>query len=56
VCGWRLLDGWLEPLSEGEVFAAYCTDALTGEPVPPERGLEYRAGAVLPRPDEEDAG
>ncbi|MEV5510572.1 hypothetical protein [Streptomyces orinoci] len=47
VCGWSLRDGWLRPLTEAEVFAAYCTDAATGEPLPPETDVEYRAGAVL---------
>ncbi|MFH8371109.1 hypothetical protein [Streptomyces sp. NPDC018031] len=53
VRGWALDDGWLRPLSEAEVFAAYCTDALTGEPVPPEPGVDYRAGFPLRRPGAE---
>ncbi|GAA2978583.1 hypothetical protein [Streptomyces fulvorobeus] len=44
VHGWRLIRGALVPLTEGEVFSAYCTDADTGEPVAPEPGVEYRAG------------
>lgn len=48
--GWRLEHGWLTALTEGEVFAAYCTDPLTGEPIPPEPGVEYRAGVALPPP------
>ncbi|MFC9249042.1 hypothetical protein ACFT7S_34945 [Streptomyces sp. NPDC057136] len=44
VHGWRLIRGGLVPLTEGEVFSAYCTDADTGEPVAPESGVEYRAG------------
>lgn len=44
VHGWRLVRGGLVPLTAGEVFSAYCTDADTGEPVPPESGVEYRAG------------
>ncbi|MGW5443741.1 hypothetical protein [Streptomyces asiaticus] len=51
VRGWALQDGWLRPLSEAEVFTAYCTDAETGEPIPPERGVEYRAGIPLSRPE-----
>ncbi|MEU0131675.1 hypothetical protein [Streptomyces sp. NPDC006289] len=47
VHGWRLNRGTLVPLTEGEVFGAYCTDADTGEPVPPEPGVEYRAGFDL---------
>ncbi|MEU3752826.1 hypothetical protein AB0H17_08650 [Streptomyces olivoreticuli] len=54
VRGWSLRDGWLRPLSEAEVFAAYCTDARTGEPVPPEPGIDYRAGLRLPEPTEGD--
>ncbi|MEU7169660.1 hypothetical protein AB0A70_34245 [Streptomyces morookaense] len=42
VCGWGMADGALRPLTEGEVFAAYCTDIVTGEPVPPEQGVVYR--------------
>ncbi|MET7764594.1 hypothetical protein [Streptomyces sp. NPDC005336] len=51
VRGWALLGGWLRPLSEAEVFTAYCTDAETGEPIPPEHGVEYRAGIPLARPE-----
>jgi len=50
VRGWSLSGGWLRPLTEAEVFSAYCTDARTGEPVPPEPGLTYSAGFPLPRP------
>ncbi|MFK4267405.1 hypothetical protein [Streptomyces milbemycinicus] len=55
VRGWSLHQGWLRPLSEAEVFSAYCTDADTGEPVPPEHGVEYRPGIPLPAPDATDA-
>ncbi|MFJ5830973.1 hypothetical protein [Streptomyces sp. NPDC093089] len=52
--GWRLTDGTLTPLTEAEVFAAYCTDARTGEPLPPEPGVAYRAGFPLtPDPDDD---
>jgi hypothetical protein len=44
VHGWRLNRGSLLPLTAGEVFSAYCTDADTGEPVSPESGVEYCAG------------
>ncbi|MFJ8754864.1 hypothetical protein ACIREO_36985 [Streptomyces sp. NPDC102441] len=47
VHGWRLHRGSLLPLTAGEVFSAYCTDADTGEPVPPESGVEYCAGFDL---------
>lgn len=54
VRGWCLQHGWLTPLTEGEVFSAYCTHAGTGDPLPPEPGVEYAAGIPLPRraPDE----
>ncbi|MFI1002345.1 hypothetical protein ACIP10_21660 [Streptomyces galbus] len=41
VCGWRIRAGALEPLTAGEVFDAYCTDAQSGDPVPPEAGVDY---------------
>jgi hypothetical protein len=47
VRGWSLHDGWLQPLTEAEVFNAYCTDAETGEPVPPEPGVIYSPGTEL---------
>ncbi|MQY14889.1 hypothetical protein SRB5_50650 [Streptomyces sp. RB5] len=50
VRGWRLAHGWLQPLSEGEVFSAYCEDAATGEPIPPEPDVDYRAGYAVPPP------
>ncbi|MGK5450763.1 hypothetical protein [Streptomyces radiopugnans] len=48
VRGWSLKGGRLRPLTEAEVFSAYCTDGRTGDPVPPEPGLTYRAGFPLP--------
>ncbi|UGY94795.1 hypothetical protein [Streptomyces gobiensis] len=54
VRGWQLNDGWLWPLTEAEVFTAYCTDATTGEPVPPEPGVDYRPGIPVPRPEDAD--
>ncbi|MEU6876972.1 hypothetical protein [Streptomyces sp. NPDC046712] len=45
--GWRLTQGTLHPLTEAEVFSAYCTDARTGEPLSPEPGVDYRAGFPL---------
>ncbi|MCX4678664.1 hypothetical protein OG413_25710 [Streptomyces sp. NBC_01433] len=44
VHGWRLSRGGLVPLSAGEVFTAYCTDADTGEPVSPEPDVDYCTG------------
>ncbi|MFE2376340.1 hypothetical protein [Streptomyces sp. NPDC059398] len=48
VRGWRLQRGRLLPLTAGEVFSAYCTDADTGDPVPPEPGVDYCAGYPIP--------
>ncbi|MFE7775926.1 hypothetical protein ACFU5O_18865 [Streptomyces sp. NPDC057445] len=48
--GWRLSHGRMAPLTEAEVFSAYCTDADTGEPISPEPGVEYRAGFDLGDP------
>lgn len=52
--GWRLDRGRLTPLTAGEVFSAYCTDAATGDPLPPEPGAEYCAGFPLTVPDPDD--
>ncbi|MEU2158192.1 hypothetical protein ABZ532_24830 [Streptomyces sp. NPDC019396] len=55
--GWRLQRGRMLPLTEGEVFTAYCTDADTGDPIGPDPGAEYRAGFDLgdpPRPSAHD--
>jgi len=41
VCGWRLRGEGLEPLTAGEVFDAYCTDAESGDLVSPEPGVDY---------------
>ncbi|RFU84998.1 hypothetical protein DY218_19715 [Streptomyces triticagri] len=47
VCGWRLKSDRLVPLTEAEVFDAYCTDARTGDLISPESGLDYRAAPDL---------
>lgn len=47
VRGWRLREATLHPLSAAEVFDAYCTDTATGEPIPPEPGVDYRAAPAL---------
>ncbi|MFD4996944.1 hypothetical protein [Streptomyces buecherae] len=52
VRGWAIRDHWLSPLTEAQVFSAYCTDPDTGEPLSPESGVDYRAGFPLPRPDD----
>ncbi|MFF3290291.1 hypothetical protein [Streptomyces sp. NPDC003023] len=51
--GWRLRQGRLDPLTAGEVFSAYCTDAATGDPIPPEPGVEYCAGFPVATDDPE---
>ncbi|GGZ09229.1 hypothetical protein [Streptomyces poonensis] len=43
VYGWRLRADGLEPLTAGEVFDAYCTDADSGDLVSPESGVDYCA-------------
>ncbi|WP_330329333.1 hypothetical protein OHS33_06025 [Streptomyces sp. NBC_00536] len=50
VHGWRLDRGRLVTLSAAAVFNAYCTDADTGEPVPPEPGVEYCPGYEVDEP------
>ncbi|MEV4950345.1 hypothetical protein [Streptomyces sp. NPDC053755] len=50
--GWRLAHGKLLPLTEAEVFNAYCTDARTGEPIAPEPHADYHAGFDL-APDDD---
>ncbi len=50
VRGWCLRDGWPHPLTEAEVFDAYCTDPETGDPVPPEPGVTYLPGTLIPPP------
>ncbi|MEU9100114.1 hypothetical protein [Streptomyces sp. NPDC048361] len=49
--GWRLQHDRLDPLTAGEVFSAYCTDAETGDPVAPEPGVDYRPGFPIDHPD-----
>ncbi|MEV1042957.1 hypothetical protein AB0J01_41315 [Streptomyces sp. NPDC050204] len=41
VRGWAALYGRLAPLTGWQTFSAYCTDADTGEPIPPEPDTEY---------------
>ncbi|MEU8775614.1 hypothetical protein [Streptomyces sp. NPDC048606] len=51
VHGWRLDRGRLLPLTAAAVFDAYCTDADTGEPVPPEPGVTHAPGYEVDLPD-----
>ncbi|MGW4108634.1 hypothetical protein ACWEGV_37590, partial [Streptomyces sp. NPDC004976] len=41
VHGWRLRAYGLEPLTAGEVFDAYCTDAESGDLIAPESNVDY---------------
>ncbi|MFF5158554.1 hypothetical protein ACFY3N_20440 [Streptomyces sp. NPDC000348] len=41
VHGWRLRAHGLEPLTAGEVFDAYCTDAESGDLISPESNVDY---------------
>ncbi|MFI0943359.1 hypothetical protein [Streptomyces sp. NPDC021020] len=50
VRGWSLHRDGPHPLTEAEVFDAYCTDPETGDVLPPEPGVRYRAGLDLPPP------
>ncbi|MGC0333347.1 hypothetical protein RKD23_006337 [Streptomyces sp. SAI-170] len=42
IYGWRLRGDGLEPLTAGEVFDAYCTDAESGDLISPESNVDYR--------------
>ncbi|MFD3381339.1 MULTISPECIES: hypothetical protein [unclassified Streptomyces] len=46
--GWKVTNGWPQPMAAADVFAAYCTDLATGDPIPPEPGTDYQAGTPLP--------
>jgi hypothetical protein len=41
IYGWRVRGDGLEPLTAGEVFDAYCTDAESGDLISPESGVDY---------------
>ncbi|QDQ10338.1 hypothetical protein [Streptomyces spectabilis] len=47
VQGWRLEGERLHPLTAAEVFDAYCTDALSGDLIAPESGVDYSAAPDL---------
>jgi hypothetical protein len=55
IYGWRMRGDGLEPLTAGEVFDAYCTDAESGDLIAPESGVDYGTPPDLgqdgPRPD-----
>ncbi|MFE9687508.1 hypothetical protein [Streptomyces sp. NPDC006285] len=46
--GWSVIEGWPQPMAAADVFAAYCTDLATGDPIPPEPGTDYQAGTPVP--------
>lgn len=41
IYGWRLRGNGVEPLTAGEVFDAYCTDAESGDLISPESDVDY---------------
>ncbi|MDX2548992.1 hypothetical protein ACOT81_07745 [Streptomyces sp. WI04-05B] len=41
IYGWRLRADGVEPLTAGEVFDAYCTDAESGDLISPESDVDY---------------
>ncbi|WP_405814895.1 hypothetical protein OG241_10180 [Streptomyces sp. NBC_01390] len=41
IYGWRLRANGVEPLTAGEVFDAYCTDAESGDLISPEPDVDY---------------
>ncbi|MFF4591160.1 hypothetical protein [Streptomyces sp. NPDC001388] len=43
IYGWRMRGDGLEPLTAGEVFDAYCTDAESGDLISPESDVDYCA-------------
>ncbi|MER5258525.1 hypothetical protein [Streptomyces sp. NPDC002855] len=47
VQGWRLHGERLLPLTAAEVFDAYCTDAVSGDLVAPESGVDYCAAPPI---------
>ncbi|MDT0329219.1 hypothetical protein [Nocardiopsis lambiniae] len=47
VRGWRVAAHTLVPLDEAEMFDAHCTDAASGEPLPPELGVEFTAAPPI---------
>jgi hypothetical protein len=55
IYGWRLRGYGLVPLTAGEVFDAYCTDAESGDLISPESNVDYCAPPDLeddsPAPD-----
>ncbi|KOV87801.1 hypothetical protein ADL01_02955 [Streptomyces sp. NRRL WC-3618] len=51
IYGWRLRENGVEPLTAGEVFDAYCTDADSGDLISPEPDVDYCAPPDLGEAD-----
>lgn len=47
VRGWSIGHGVAIPLNRAQIFDAYCTDAVTGEPLPPCPQTEYCDAFIL---------
>lgn len=45
--GWRVWHRRLVPLDEAQMFDAHCMDAASGEPMPPEAGVEYVSASEI---------
>ncbi|MFF3489100.1 hypothetical protein ACFYXC_38545 [Streptomyces sp. NPDC002701] len=41
--GWFVIEVRPQPMAAADVFAAYCTDLATGDPIPPEPRTDYQA-------------
>ncbi|WP_051754262.1 hypothetical protein [Streptomyces achromogenes] len=54
VRGWTVRNFWLRPLTANDIRRAYSVDPVTGVPMPPEPGVEYRQAERVPRPRAED--
>ncbi|WP_328834518.1 hypothetical protein [Streptomyces europaeiscabiei] len=55
VRGWTVRNFWLRPLTVREIREAYTVDPVTGAPVAPESGVEFRQAERVPRPDQAQA-
>ncbi|MDN3263981.1 hypothetical protein QWJ26_30055 [Streptomyces sp. CSDS2] len=53
VRGWTVRNFWLRPLTADKIRQAYSVDPVTGAPLPPEPGVEYRQAERVPRPQAE---
>ncbi|MFE7958764.1 hypothetical protein [Streptomyces sp. NPDC057413] len=53
VRGWTVRNFWLRPLTANDIRQAYSVDPVTGAPLTPEPGVEYRQAEPVPRPQAE---